>query len=163
MYCEYKDNIKCEGIFEAGDLNIIEKRSLTSYPSCNWSMTFQKYYLHTTAENTSMHIYAQSASSNCTAIILPCISTLQRRESLRSTRKNKNLRKFQGPALLAPWHQPLRLLLLLALLYPKTLEIKPGAVSMRKPSQTHQPTTPAWSLPKTDPLKQSRHPNQILF
>ena len=53
-------------------------------------------------EKKLLHIYVQFMSSNCTAIISPCIYTLQNRESSRSTIKSTNWRKFTGPALLTP-------------------------------------------------------------
>ena len=62
-----------------------------------------------------------------------------------------------------PWQQPLRLILLLALLRLKTLESRPGDFSTRDLPQPRKPTTNAWSLSKTDPLKQSRHPIPALL
>ena len=48
-------------------------------------------------EKTLTPISAWSASSNCAAIILLYISTLQRRYFPRSTRKNTNSNKCPGP------------------------------------------------------------------
>ena len=131
-------------VIEAGDLNLVLKKKI--------AIRYFVELVHNISEGSLTYNNSKEIDAHlCLIDVIKFYSDhfavhldALKIESSRSTIKRIKLRKCPGPALLAPCHHPLRLLLLLLpMITLKTLESKTIAFSIRELPHPRQPTTHA--------------------